>query len=71
MLNELYIQPLTARAKTSKAIVSEADLPKLFSNISLILQFNQKFLIDLEKRVSNWNDNSVRCCCLAPIVADV
>eukprot|EP01103_Thecamoeba_quadrilineata_P018868 TRINITY_DN7422_c0_g1_i1.p1 TRINITY_DN7422_c0_g1~~TRINITY_DN7422_c0_g1_i1.p1 ORF type:complete len:545 (-),score=73.96 TRINITY_DN7422_c0_g1_i1:77-1711(-) len=55
----LYVQPLKATIRTPEAIVTEEDMKRLFSNIETILNVNTEFLICLENRINDWNDNQL------------
>lgn len=54
----LYVRPIRDAVKTKDRILKDEHIAKLFSNIEMVVNIHVPFLVDLERVVSEWSDES-------------
>eukprot|EP01102_Stenamoeba_stenopodia_P003758 TRINITY_DN1390_c0_g1_i1.p1 TRINITY_DN1390_c0_g1~~TRINITY_DN1390_c0_g1_i1.p1 ORF type:complete len:1021 (+),score=227.99 TRINITY_DN1390_c0_g1_i1:133-3195(+) len=52
---KLFLRPLKNACRHPDGLVNEKQCKQIFSNIEVILNYNTKLLVDLEKRVHQWS----------------
>ncbi|EFC43629.1 RhoGEF domain-containing protein [Naegleria gruberi] len=54
ILQEVYLKPFKAMAAKDKPLITKEEVSAIFSDIDVILNFNNTFLKDLEERLQNY-----------------